>query len=87
MDFDSDDGEGDDVAIGVDGEVEQVLSRRWAGGGSAKGASRKLEYLIKWKGLSFLHVGWRTEAMLVRSNPKVKLATRTRSSPPPLSIL
>eukprot|EP00900_Chrysochromulina_parva_P012041 jgi/Chrpa1/20838/Chrysochromulina_OHIO_Genome00025820-RA len=77
----------------ADGEVEHVLARRYAPGSLASGRP-KIEYLIKWKGRSFLHVAWRTynslglESALTLKEPKVLLRLRAfNKSAPPLPPL
>jgi hypothetical protein len=71
----------------ADGDVEHVLARRYAPGSLASGRP-KIEYLIKWKGRSYLHVAWRTESALTRKEPKVLLRLKAfNKSAPPLPPL
>jgi hypothetical protein len=60
--------------------VEQVLARRWATS-ARKGA---VEFLVKFKGLSYLHVAWCREAQLLREDPKLlaRLKAFARVAPP-----
>ena len=71
----------------ADGDVEHVLARRYAPGSLSSGRP-KIEYLIKWKGRSYLHVAWRTESALTRKEPKVLLRLKAfNKSAPPLPPL
>ena len=69
-------------------ELELIVSRRYMEN-SVTSSKPKLEYLIKWKGKSYLHVTWRTEASLTRINPKythrLKAFNRTAPHLPPPS--
>ena len=60
--------------------VEQVLGRRWA----ASGRKGTIEYLVKFKGLSYLHAAWCREAQLLRKDPKLltRLKAFARVAPP-----
>ena len=80
MDDEESDGESAAAAAAGERKVELVLGRRWAGGGKRKG----VEYLVKWKGLSYLHVSWRHEAALLRDDPKLlpRLKKFSREAPP-----
>ena len=68
--------------------VEVVVARRWrpADAPVAGGKPRRavVQYLVKWRGRSYLHVEWRTEGALLRANPKVgpKLKAFAREAPP-----
>ena len=66
---DSVDDEAEAGTAGGEAEVELVISRRYTETSTL--ASKRVEYLVKWKGQSYLHVGWRTELQLTRVNPKV----------------
>ena len=76
------DEEGEEGVESVEAEVETILGRRWA-----KNGERTVDYLVKWRGRSHLHVVWRSGSSLAKLSEKaaakVKLYSRNAQSLPP----
>ena len=65
----------DEMPAGGEAEVEVLLGRRWA-----KGGGRVVEFLVKWKGRSHLHVEWKSGSSLAAKSEKVRPSLPTMAT-------